>query len=419
MSDQFDVIIVGAGQAGAQTAISLRQGKFTGSIGIIGREDYFPYERPPLSKEFLMGEKDEERLFLRPDIFWSQNDITVLTGQTVTDVRTNEKQIATFSGRTIGYQKLVWAAGGDPRPLPIPGADADCVRYIRTLNDIKNIRANLDQIQHVAIIGGGYIGLEAAAVLRKLGKDVILIEVADRLLGRVCAEPVSTFYHQAHTENGLSIRLNTRVEEIVSKDQIGALLKLHESDETIDCDLVIVGIGIDPCVAVLQEAGAAVNDGVLVDQFCQTSLACVYAIGDCAYHENVYAGGARVRLESVQNAIDQGKVVARHIIEKPAPYTALPWFWSDQYDLKLQTIGLNIGYDETVLRGDPLDRSFSLIYMKNNEVVAIDAINRTIDYAQGRLLINKGIKPDADDLANPLLPLKDIALNSVMQTPPV
>ena len=402
----FDVLIVGAGQAGAQVAISLRQGGFTGSIGMVGEEPDAPYERPPLSKEYLSGEREPERLLLRPLPFWAERDVTLRLGQRIIAVDAAAHSVTTAGGDTLGYRTLVWAAGGHPRALPVPGGDLPGVHVIRTRADVDALRSEADRANRIVIVGGGYIGLEAAAVLRKLGKDVTVVEALGRVLARVAGEPVSRFYEAEHRAHGVDIRLAATVIEL--EERGGRVAGVRIPDAILPADLVIVGIGIVPSVAPLEKAGAAIGNGVEVDEFCRTSLPDIYAIGDCAAHTNAFAGGARIRLESVQNAIDQAKVVAGAILGAPKPYHAVPWFWSNQYDLKLQTIGISAGHDATVVRGDPAGRAWSLVYLKAGKVIALDCINAARDYVQGKALVERGLEIAPARLADAAVPLKEM-----------
>lgn len=404
---RFDVVIVGAGQAGAQAAISLRQGGFSGSIALIGDEPDPPYERPPLSKEYLAGEKTAARLLLRPLEFWAQRNVVLRLGERVARVDAKARTVATSNGAIIGYDQLIWAAGGSPRLLPCAGGDLSGVHMIRTRADVDALKADLTRALAIVVIGGGYIGLEAAAVLVKLGKHVTLVEAQNRLLPRVTAEPVSRFYEQEHRAHGVDVRLLANVIGLDGQDGRVTAIRLA-SGERIACDVAIIGIGITAAIEPLADAGAVCANGVEVDDYCRTSLPRVFAIGDCANHANIFAGGARVRLESVQNAIDQAKVAASAILGTMAPYRAIPWFWSNQYDLKLQTVGLHIGADATVTRGYPSARSFSLVYLKQGRVVALDCINAARDFAQGRALIERGIVVDPQAIADPTLPLKSL-----------
>ncbi|WP_067113832.1 NAD(P)/FAD-dependent oxidoreductase [Sphingopyxis granuli] len=405
----FEVLIVGGGHGGAQVAVMLRTQKFAGSVAIVGDEPELPYERPPLSKEYFAGEKEFERIQLRPARYWDERDVTMLLGKRVVGVDPAAHTVTTDGGETIGYGKLVWATGGAPRMLPIPGGDLPGVQGVRTRADADAMKAASETARQIVVIGGGYIGLEAAAVLTKAGKKVVLLEAQDRVLARVAGEALSRFYEKEHREHGVDLRLGVCVEAIEGEAHVTGV-RLSDG-EVIPADLVIVGIGIVPAVEPLLAAGAegaSGSGGVLVDRHCKTSLPDIYAIGDCAAHENPFAEGAVIRLESVQNANDQANVVAKGIVGDEAPYHAIPWFWSNQYDLKLQTAGLSTGHDRAVLRGDPATRSFSVVYLKQGRVIAIDCVNATKDYVQGRMIVTAGLLATPGQLADTRTPLKEL-----------
>ena len=403
----YDVVIVGTGHGGAQAAIALRQQGFEGSIMLIGRDSAPPYERPPLSKEYLAGEKPFERVLIRPENFWADKGVQLKLGSSVVKIDPLMKEVHTGAGDAIGYGKLIWAAGGDARRLSCPGGHLDGVHTVRDKRDVDRMQTEIaGGAKRWVVVGGGYIGLEAAAVLRKLGCEVVLVEAQGRLLSRVAGEELSAFYEAEHRKQGVDIRLGTSVERLAGETTVTGVV-LSDGEE-IACDAVVVGIGIVPAVGPLIAAGAAGANGVDVSDICHTSIDHVYAVGDCAAHANVWADGAVVRVESVQNANDMATTVAKAICGEPRAYEAFPWFWSNQYDLKLQTAGLNTGYDETVLRGDPAERSFSLVYLRQGRVVAVDAVNRTKDYVQGRKLVEARVTVDPADLANVETPLKEL-----------
>ena len=406
---QADVVIIGAGHGGAQAAIALRSNGFAGSILMIGREPELPYERPPLSKDYLARDKEFARLAIRPAQFWEDKQVTMLLGREVTALDPQAHRVTLGDGGTVEYGKLIWAAGGDPRPLTCPGADLAGIHAVRTRADVDALMAELDAgRRQVVVIGGGYIGLEAAAVLTKLGCTVTLLEALPRVLARVAGEAISTFYEAEHRQHGVDLRTNAAVERLVGAE--GRVSGVQLADGTvIPAELVIVGIGIIPAVGPLLAAGAGGGNGVDVDALCRTSLPDVYAIGDCAAFACAFADGAVMRVESVQNANDMATCVARDICGTGEPYHATPWFWSNQYDLKLQTAGLSVGHDQTVLRGDPASRAFSVCYLRKGRLVAVDCVNAMKDYVQGRKLIEQGLSPDPALLADPAVPLKDLA----------
>ena len=400
----YDVLIVGAGHAGAQAAISLRQLGFEGTVAMIGDEQYPPYERPPLSKEYFAGDKSFDRILIRPASFWEERKIDMLLGKRVRSVDPDGKFV-TVGEEEIGYGKLIWCTGGSPRMLTCNGADADNVHAVRRRDDVDAMMAKIDSINHVTIIGGGYIGLEAAAVLTGMGRQVTLLEAAPRVLARVAGEPLSRFYEREHRARGVVIRLDESATCIESAN--GRVTGVRCGDgEVLPADMVIAGIGIVPAVEPLIAGGAQGTNGVLVDEFCRTSLDDVYAIGDCAQHVNAFAGPDPVRVESVQNANDQAATAARSIVGTPQPYRAVPWFWSNQYDLRLQTVGLSTGHDEAIVRGDPATRSFSVVYLRDGRVIALDCVNATRDYVQGRKLVEAGAMAPRHLLADPAQPLK-------------
>ncbi|MCR2832424.1 NAD(P)/FAD-dependent oxidoreductase [Parerythrobacter lacustris] len=406
--EHFDVIIVGAGHGGAQAAIALRQNGFEGSIAMIGREPEVPYERPPLSKEYLAREKAFERIRIRPEEFWADKDVTLRLGTNVREIDPLGHMVTLGDDSKVSYRKLIWAAGGDARRLSCSGADLAGIHTVRTRADVDRMQAELDAgAQTIVVVGGGYIGLEAAAVLRKLGREVVLLEALPRLLARVAGPELSQFYLEEHRRQGVDVRLETLVEAIEG-DGTTVTGVTTAAGETIPADLVVVGIGIVPAIGPLIAAGASGSNGVDVDEYCRTVLDDVYAIGDCAAHANEWADGAVLRVESVQNANDMATTAAKAICGDPQPYRAFPWFWSNQYDLKLQTAGLSVDYDETLVRGDPAERKFSVVYLKEGRVIALDCVNNTKDYVQGRKLVEARAYPDRDALADPEIPLKEL-----------
>ena len=407
MNHSFDVVIVGGGHAGAQAAMALRQQGFTGSVAIVGDEPELPYDRPPLSKEYLAGEKEWDRLVFRSAEAWAEKKVELLLGRHVDSVDAEAHQLSCSDGDVIDYDKLIWAAGGAPRPLSCRGHDLPGVHYVRNRADVDQMMRELPDVREVAVVGGGYIGLEAAAVLTKLGRKVTVLEVLDRVLARVAGEPLSRFYENEHRAHGVDVRLSVGVECIVEEDGRAAGVRLADGT-VIPAQIVVVGIGIIPAVEPLLAAGAEGGNGVRVDGQCRTNLEDIYAVGDCALHQNGFAGGAWIRLESVQNANDQATIAAKAIVGGTDVYAAVPWFWSNQYDLRLQTVGLSIGYDQIIVRGNPADRAFSLVYLKDGIVIALDCVNVVRDYAQGRALVMGRVRPDPAVLADVAVPLKSL-----------
>lgn len=388
MAKKFDVVIVGAGHGGAQTAISLRSFGFEGTIGIIGDEPELPYERPPLSKEYLSGEKSFERIQIRPEAYWAEKNISLILGKRVTAVDPDGYEVTLADGTYFGYSNLVWATGGDPRKLLCPGGHLSGVHAVRNRADVNAIITEMPSAKRVVVIGGGYIGLEAAAVLSKFNKQIVLLEALPRVLARVAGEELSRFFEAEHRAHGIDLRTGEAVLALKGESHVTGVELA--SGEVLPADMVIVGIGIVPCIEPLLAAGAKGGNGVAVDAKCRTSLSGVFAIGDCAAHANSFAGGSEIRLESVQNANDMASVVAKTICGQESSYDSIPWFWSNQYDLKLQTAGLSGGHDDVVLRGDPATRSFSLVYLSKGKIIAIDCVNNIRDYSQGRRLVEQG-----------------------------
>jgi len=402
----FDVLIVGAGHGGAQTAIALRQRHFEGSVLLIGDEPHLPYERPPLSKEYLGGDKPFDRILIRPAPFWEERAISLRSGARVAEVDPDARCVTTTTGDRIGYNALVWATGGTARPLPCEGGRLAGVHTIRARTDVDALATELPAVHRVVVVGGGFIGLEAAAVLSKMGKRVTVVEALDRVLARVAGEPLSRFFEDLHRAHGIELRLSVGVDKVLGDRRVTGV-RLTDG-ETLRADMVIVGIGITPEIAPLIAAGAETANGARIDASCRTSLPNVYAVGDCALHRNRFANDREVRIESVQNATDQAVVVARNIVGEPATYDAVPWFWSNQFDIRLQTIGLSQGYDRTIVRGDPASQKFSVVYLNDHRVVALDCVNSPKDYVQGKSLIISGAVVNPALLAN-----KDIALREL------
>lgn len=403
----YDVVVVGAGHAGTQLVFALAAAGYSGSIALVGDEVATPYERPPLTKGYLAEVSRADELSFRDEAWWAASDIERHLGTSVTAVDPETRTLTTEDGGSIGYGTLVWAAGGEARRIPVPGADFDGVHVVRKLSDAEKVKHRLATSRNAVIIGGGYIGLETAASLRKAGIRVTVVEALERLLQRVTGEHIADYIKAKHEGKGVEFVLGAGVTEIFGADGQVTGVGLS-TGETLDADLVIVGIGLVPSVEQLAVAGAEVGNGVIVDEVCRTTLPDVYAIGDCANFASTWVPGARVRLESVQNANDQAKTVAQAIMGEPKPYSALPWFWSHQYDDRLQTAGVLTGYDSSVLRGDPSTGKFSVVYLRGDVVAAVDAINNIKDYAQSKSLIGKTVDPHDPRLSDPTVALKEL-----------
>ncbi|MGM7775784.1 NAD(P)/FAD-dependent oxidoreductase [Arthrobacter sp. KNU-44] len=410
MSRTFDTLIVGAGHGGAQLALSLAGAGYAGSVAVISNEPYEPYERPPLSKGFLTGQTAAGDLDLRSRGYWESTGIEFILNTEVVRVDAAERRVWTAGGESIGYARLVWAAGGNARRLPVPGGDLEGVYTLRTRSDAERLKAELAAgARNAVIIGGGYIGLESAAALVAAGLSVTVVESMDRLLARVTGPAVSEYFAGLHQRSGVEVLLGQGVVELAGTNGRVNAVQLASGRE-IPADVVVVGVGLVPNTGVLEGAGAEAGNGIIVDEYCRTRLPGVYAIGDCANFPSARTGG-RLRLESVQNAVDQAKLVAAEIATgAPAPYDALPWFWSHQYGTRLQTAGLLTGYDDCVVRGDPGTGKFSAVYLQGRTVLAIDAVNTVRDFAQGKVLVGAEYAGTREELADPARPLKDVVL---------
>lgn len=357
------VVIVGGGQGGFQTAASLRAEGYQESITIVGDEPHLPYQRPPLSKGMLLGKQEKRHAILRPAEFFTEQRIDLITDR-VTSLDLARSSVSLASGGSVLYGHLVLATGARNRTLPVEGAV-----YLRTLDEAVELKQRLSEARSVTVIGGGFIGLEVAAAARALGKEVTVVEAAPRLMGRVVAPVVSDYFRERHVEQGVDVRLNAGQETSLPS-----------------ADLVLVGIGVVPNDELAREAGLPASNGISVDEFLRTPDPKVFAIGDCAEYPSAFAPG-RVRLESVQNAVDQGACVARAIAGKPAPYQAVPWFWTDQFDIKLQMAGIAPDFDQAVTRGDPESRKFSVFYYRGGELCSINSINRPAEHLLARKII--------------------------------
>ena len=401
------ILIVGAGHAAGQIVSTLKQQKFPGRIVLVGDEPYLPYQRPPLSKKFLAGELPAERLHVKAESFYDDPQIDIRLNTHVTSIDRTARVATTDSAEQIHYDTAILATGSRVRKLPghetLPGG----IHYLRTIDDVIAIQADIAPKAKLVIIGAGYIGLEVAAVAQSLDLDVTVVEMADRVMSRVVSPEISSFYQQEHERHGVQLKLSTGLQDFLLNEQGTRVAGvLTDSGETIPADLVIVGVGIVPNTELAQQAGLEVDNGVVVDEYCRTSDASIFAVGDCASHPSeIY--GRQLRLESVHNALEQAKTAAANACGKSVAYSQVPWFWSDQYDLKLQIAGLSEGYDNIVLRGDLSKRSFSCLYLRNGKLVAIDAINAPRDFLQAKPLIAAGTRVEAKSLADSSVPLKD------------
>lgn len=404
MSDP--IIIIGAGQAAASfisrhTALGNEE-----SLLLIGDEPLPPYQRPPLSKKYLLGELDRERLFIRPQQWYADQGVITRFNTRVESIAPGDKNITTEGGETIAYSKLVLSTGSRARDLPDAiGGNLKGVFTLRNMADIDQVAPEFQAGRKLLIIGGGYIGLEAAAVSRLLGLEVVLLEMADRILQRVAAEHTSDYFRKLHQDQGVDLRESARMLRLIENNGKVSGAEL-EGGEAIDADLVLVGIGGSPNSELAETAGLDCENGISVNETCQTSNAHIYAAGDCC---SFIRKGSRIRLESVQNASDQGDLIARVFAGEDVRYDSLPWFWSDQYGCKLQIAGLNHGFDQTVVRPGANEDGQSIWYYRDGTLIAVDAMNDPKAYAFGRKIIDAGLNPSPEVVANPDTDLKALA----------
>lgn len=401
------IVIIGAGQAAAQAVATLRSGGYEGALTIVGEEPYLPYQRPPLSKKFLSGEFDEDRLLFKPAEFYDQQKCTLHLNTRATRIDRKTKTVARSNGDAIAYDKLLIATGSRVRIVPVEGADLDGVHVLRGIDDVNALRGSFKPGAHLAVIGGGYIGLEVAAVARKMGLEVTVVEMGDRCLGRVTSPEISHFFENYHRNHGVTIRTGDGLSAFEGEG--GKLKAVHtQSGERIEADCALLGVGILPNVELALEAGIDCENGITVDEYARSSDPDIYAAGDCAsLPSGLY--GRRIRLESVHNAIEQAKTACNAMLGKLVPYDQVPWFWSDQYDIKLQIAGLSSGYDHVVLRGDPGKHKFAAFYLKDGRLIAVDAINAVPEYMIGRKLIGERAIIAPERLADETIPMKEMA----------
>ena len=404
-----DVVIIGGSHGGSEAAFRLRQGGFAGSIALLSAEPYLPYHRPPLSKAFLAGEVTVESLLLRGPASYEKANIAWHPSTTVTAIDRVDRRLALADGSHLTYGKLILATGGRPRVLPLPGAELGGLHVMRAIADVDKLRPDFVAGKRLVIVGAGYIGLEVAAVAIKTGLDVEIVEFAPRALARVAGPELSAFYEGVHGKAGVKFRFNTGVEGFVPAAHDGSRVGAVRCSGGIElpADLVLVAAGLVPNVELAQAAGLAMGNGIVVDELCQTSDPDILAIGDCVEFPLPYAG-RRVRLESVPNALEMARVAASVINGNPSPYNAVPWFWSDQYNYKLQSVGLSQGYDIAVPRPGRTAESFIVFYLKDNHVLAADCVNAVAEFNTAKKLVAEKIAVDAAALADPAVDLKTL-----------
>jgi 3-phenylpropionate/trans-cinnamate dioxygenase ferredoxin reductase subunit len=398
------ILIVGAGQAGAQAVDTLRREGFEGRLVLIGDEPHLPYQRPPLSKQFLAGEMAAERLPFRHQAFYEQHRVELKLGLPALSIDPKARRVTLADGQALSYDRLLLSTGARSRPLTCPGAHLPGIHYLRSIADVDAIRKGLRPGARVVIIGGGYIGLETAATARKLGCAVTVLEMADRVMNRVVASSVSEYFEREHRTQGVKIICNTRVVRLEGPRTVERVVCADGS--AYEADVLIAGIGAVPETRLAAQAGLTCDNGIVVDSHCRTSDPVIYAAGDCTNHPSERFG-MRVRLESVDNAFEQGKSAALNMQGRATQHDRVPWFWSDQFDNKLLIVGLSQGFDQQVLRGDPATRAFTVCYLKGGELIAVEAVNHSKDYMAGRKLIAERARPDVDKLADAQIPLKN------------
>ena len=385
----MSIVVIGAGQAGLQTIMSLRQTGYESAITLVGDEAFLPYQRPPLSKAYLSGNMERERLFLKPDEFFTDNNVTLKLDTSVESLDAAAKSVTLSNGETLSFEYAVIATGSRPRLLNVPGRELANIFDLRGMADIDAMQPHFVEDKKLVVVGGGYIGLEAAAVAAGMGLSVHVLETAPRLLARVAEPEISDFYTRIHQAHGVTLVTESQMTGFVGD---GAVSGVEMADGSIiDADIVITGIGILPNVEIAETAGLAVENGIVVNEVGQTSDAHIFAAGDCTSHPNDLLGRT-MRLESVPNAIEQGKAVASAICGTPKPYHQVPWFWSDQYDVKLQIAGVPTQIDSKVLRGDDSSNSFAWFYFTGDKLTGVTAINRPAEFMAGRMLIEKSLK---------------------------
>ncbi len=406
MAIKKNCIVVGASHAAAQLAISLRQQGWEGTITVLSDEYYLPYHRPPLSKDYLSGEKDSSDILIRPPAAYEKARVRFGLGVRVETIDRPNKTVQLAGGESMSYDKLVLATGARVRKLAISGAELPGVYYLRSVSDVEQIKRYVGAGKKAVIIGGGYIGLETAAMLKKIGMDVTVLEAMDRVLQRVTTQEISEFYTRIHYEEGINIVTQAIAKSIEGEKKVEKVI--CADGQTHEADLVIVGIGVIPATELAESADLAVENGIKVNEFSQTSDPDIFAAGDCTNHYNpIYE--RHIRLESVQNAVDQASIAAGSICGKPKPYSSLPWFWSDQYDIKLQIAGLSQGFDKVVVRGDIANgRSFAAFYLREGKMLAVDAINKPQEFIWAKKLILAKTEMDVEALADESIHMKTL-----------
>ncbi len=401
------IVIAGGGQAAVQAADTLRRKGYAGRLTLVAEEPWLPYQRPPLSKKYLAGALERERLYIRPEKFFTEHHVQTRFGCRVTAIERREQRLRLDDGEVLPYDALLLATGSQPRRLLAPGANLSGVYYLRGIADADRIRAEFVSGRRLVVIGGGYIGLEVAATARELGMEVTVLEMAERVMNRVVCAELSVFYEAEHARQGVRVQCRERVRALAGDAASGRVRAvLTEAGAEHPADVVIVAVGVVPADELATAAGLECDNGIRVDEHCRSSDPAIYAAGDCANHPSPRYG-VRLRLESVDNAFEQGSSAALNLAGIPTVHDKLPWFWSDQYDLKLIIVGISAGYDAVIVRGTPAARAFSVCYLRGGELIAIDSVNAPRDQMAARKLIAARARPDPDKLADPAIALRD------------
>lgn len=400
-----DLVIIGAGQSAIQCINSLKKEGYAGSITMIGEEEHLPYQRPPLSKGFLEDSVNKERLYFKKLDFFTENKIQLKLGTQANKVDLENKLVFLSDDTHLSFDKLVFATGSRVRKLDFPGSNLSSIHYLRGLDDAESIKNDLERSKEVVVIGAGYIGLEVAAIAAKKNVTVSVIEMADRVMNRTVDPQISDYYLKLHQNNGVKFIFNNSLEEIKGSKKVESVLCSDGSE--IKADMVIIGAGIIPNVELADQAGVFCDNGILVDEFGQTNYKNVYACGDCTSHPNKLLN-KQLRLESVHNAMEQSKTVAFSALAKPLEYNQVPWFWSDQYDHKLQIVGLSGEHDNVVMRGNTKDQKFMLFYTKDNQLIAVDAVNNPKEFLICRKLVANKVKIKSEMISDINTNLNDL-----------
>jgi 3-phenylpropionate/trans-cinnamate dioxygenase ferredoxin reductase subunit len=401
------IVIAGAGQAAIQSAVSLRKFGYEGSITIIGEESHPPYQRPPLSKDYLLGKTQLDRVHLKKEAFYAENKIELIINTKVESIDRKEKMVSLSNKENLAYGKLIIAVGSRVRKLDVPGVNKNGIHYLRGLDDANSLKENLKEGKKLVIVGAGYIGLEVAAVAASLKIETSVIDIADRVMSRTVDPLISDYYHSLHENNGVNIHLEHGLKSITGKRNVEKVFCTNNLE--LDADIVVIGAGVIPNDELASTAGLTCENGIVVNEFGQTEDENIYACGDCTNHPNKILG-RKLRLESVHNAMEQSKAVASSITGLEEPYNQVPWFWSDQYDHKLQIVGLSGDHDEVIMRGSQSEQSFLLFYLKNKEIIAVNAINSSKEFLISKKLVENKVIISSDIISDQSVQLNDLLL---------